>query len=40
MISACMLLGHSLRGLEYCLELMELLSLTSNIKNNDCGGDR
>ncbi|KAG8497996.1 hypothetical protein CXB51_006803 [Gossypium anomalum] len=36
----CMLLGHYLRGLEYRLELMELLSLTSSINNNDCGGDQ
>ncbi|MBA0649341.1 hypothetical protein Goklo_016914 [Gossypium klotzschianum] len=36
----CMLLGHYLRGLEYRLELMELLSLTSSVNNNDCGGDQ
>ncbi|XP_028118483.1 uncharacterized protein LOC114316028 isoform X1 [Camellia sinensis] len=29
----CMLLGHYLRGLEYRLELMELLSLPSNVEN-------
>ncbi|KAK2664938.1 hypothetical protein Ddye_003512 [Dipteronia dyeriana] len=34
----CMLLGHYLRGLEYRMELMELLSLTSN-SENDVGGD-
>ncbi|PPR85324.1 hypothetical protein GOBAR_AA35369 [Gossypium barbadense] len=36
----CMLLGHYLRDLEYRLELMELLSLTSSINNNDCGDDQ
>ncbi|MBA0766331.1 hypothetical protein Gotri_015384 [Gossypium trilobum] len=36
----CMLLGHYLRGLEYRQELMELLSLTSSVNNNDCGGDQ
>ncbi|XP_052193229.1 uncharacterized protein LOC127801831 [Diospyros lotus] len=36
----CMLLGHYLRGLEYRLELMELLSLPSNAENGSCGGDR
>ncbi|KAG2704113.1 hypothetical protein I3760_06G169400 [Carya illinoinensis] len=30
----CMLLGHYLRGLEYRMELMELLSLTSNAEND------
>jgi len=35
-----MLLGHYLRGLEYRLELMELLSLPSNAENGACGGDR
>ncbi|KAK4848752.1 hypothetical protein QYF36_016905 [Acer negundo] len=30
----CMLLGHYLRGLEYRMELMELLSLTSNSEND------
>ncbi|XP_059652959.1 uncharacterized protein LOC132300048 [Cornus florida] len=34
----CMLLGHYLRGLEYRLELMELLSLPSNVENDACGG--
>ncbi|KAG7977111.1 hypothetical protein I3843_05G013800 [Carya illinoinensis] len=30
----CMLLGHFLRGLEYRMELMELLSLTSSAEND------
>ncbi|KAB1208471.1 hypothetical protein CJ030_MR7G022671 [Morella rubra] len=30
----CMLLGHHLRGLEYRMELMELLSLTNNAEND------
>ncbi|TXG64177.1 hypothetical protein EZV62_011171 [Acer yangbiense] len=34
----CMLLGHYLRGLEYRMELMELLSLTCN-SENDVRGD-
>ncbi|KAJ4716194.1 MAR-binding filament-like protein 1 isoform 1 [Melia azedarach] len=34
----CMLLGHHLRGLEYRMELMDLLSLTSNAEN-DVHGD-
>ncbi|XP_022148833.1 uncharacterized protein LOC111017393 [Momordica charantia] len=29
----CMLLGHYLRGLEYRMELMNLLSLSSNVEN-------
>ncbi|KAK5793451.1 hypothetical protein PVK06_034597 [Gossypium arboreum] len=33
------LLGHYLRGLEYRLELMELLSLTSSPGNNSCGDE-
>lgn len=32
-----MLLGHYLRGLEYRMELMQLLSLTSDAENNVCG---
>ncbi|OMO73950.1 hypothetical protein CCACVL1_17053 [Corchorus capsularis] len=36
----CMLLGHYLRGLEYRMELMELLSLTSSPENNGCGDER
>ncbi|KAK8259341.1 hypothetical protein V6Z12_D13G049300 [Gossypium hirsutum] len=36
----CMLLGHYLRGLEYRLELMELLSLTSSPGNNSCGDEQ
>ncbi|XP_010271521.1 PREDICTED: uncharacterized protein LOC104607554 [Nelumbo nucifera] len=31
----CMLLGHYLRGLEYRLELMELLTLSSDVESND-----
>ncbi|XP_031256968.1 uncharacterized protein LOC116114972 [Pistacia vera] len=33
----CMLLGHYLRGLEYRMELMQLLSLTIDAENNVCG---
>ncbi|MQK21714.1 DUF760 domain-containing protein, partial [Escherichia coli] len=33
----CMLLGHYLRGLEYRVELMELLSLTSDGENDATG---
>ncbi|OIW06872.1 hypothetical protein TanjilG_19521 [Lupinus angustifolius] len=33
----CMLLGHYLRGLEYRVELMELLSLTSDAENDGTG---
>ncbi|KAK8558653.1 hypothetical protein V6N13_098300 [Hibiscus sabdariffa] len=36
----CMLLGHYLRGLEYRLELMELLMLTSSPNNNGCGDEQ
>ncbi|PPR86195.1 hypothetical protein GOBAR_AA34495 [Gossypium barbadense] len=36
----CMLLGHYLRGLEYWLELMELLLLTSSPGNNSCGDEQ
>jgi hypothetical protein len=36
----CMLLGHYLRGLEYRLELMELLSLTSNAENDASGSEQ
>ncbi|TYH22006.1 hypothetical protein ES288_A04G091700v1 [Gossypium darwinii] len=36
----CMLLGHYLRGLEYRLELMELLLLTSSLDNNSCGDEQ
>ncbi|GMI88283.1 hypothetical protein like AT2G14910 [Hibiscus trionum] len=36
----CMLLGHYLRGLEYRLELMELLMLTSSPDNNGCGDEQ
>ncbi|PPR86628.1 hypothetical protein GOBAR_AA34064 [Gossypium barbadense] len=36
----CMLLGHYLRGLEYRLELMELLSLTSSPGNNSYGDEQ
>ncbi|KAJ7013423.1 uncharacterized protein [Populus alba] len=32
----CMLLGHYLRGLEYRMELTELLSLTSHEENDSC----
>ncbi|KAF2321002.1 hypothetical protein GH714_032550 [Hevea brasiliensis] len=35
----CMLLGHYLRGLEYRMELMELLSLTSTVEKIDACGD-
>ncbi|XP_002518642.2 uncharacterized protein LOC8280975 [Ricinus communis] len=36
----CMLLGHYLRGLEYRMELMELLSLTSNVEIDGCGDEQ
>uniref|UniRef100_A0A2N9JAF1 Uncharacterized protein n=1 Tax=Fagus sylvatica TaxID=28930 RepID=A0A2N9JAF1_FAGSY len=36
----CMLLGHYLRGLEYRMELMELLSLPSNAENEASGGEQ
>ncbi|KGN43870.1 uncharacterized protein LOC101218281 [Cucumis sativus] len=36
----CMLLGHYLRGLEYRMELMNLLSLSSNVENAAGGGDQ
>ncbi|KAL5855403.1 hypothetical protein ACOSQ3_005244 [Xanthoceras sorbifolium] len=36
----CMLLGHYLRGLEYRMELMELLSLTSNSENDVRGNEQ
>jgi hypothetical protein len=36
----CMLLGHYLRGLEYRMELMELLSLPSNAENDASGGEQ
>ncbi|XP_059447325.1 uncharacterized protein LOC132178789 isoform X1 [Corylus avellana] len=36
----CMLLGHYLRGLEYRMELMELLSLTSNAENDAPGSEQ
>ncbi|GMJ09793.1 hypothetical protein HRI_004648500 [Hibiscus trionum] len=36
----CMLLGHYLRGLEYRMELIELLSSTSSPENNDCGDEQ
>ncbi|KAG5254144.1 MAR-binding filament protein [Salix suchowensis] len=32
----CMLLGHYMRGLEYRMELTELLSLTSHEENDSC----
>ncbi|KAJ8768904.1 hypothetical protein K2173_023899 [Erythroxylum novogranatense] len=35
----CMLLGHHLRGLEYRMELMELLSLTKDVGNDDAYGN-
>lgn len=35
-----MLLGHYLRGLEYRLELMELLSLPSDAENDASGGEQ
>ncbi|KAF8406238.1 hypothetical protein HHK36_008323 [Tetracentron sinense] len=34
----CMLLGHYLRGLEYRLELMELLTLSGDVESNDARG--
>ncbi|KAE9589362.1 hypothetical protein Lal_00000621 [Lupinus albus] len=36
----CMLLGHYLRGLEYRVELMELLSLTSDAENDGTGNEQ
>lgn len=36
----CMLLGHYLRGLEYRMELMELLSLTSVAENDVHGNEQ
>ncbi|WCJ17860.1 hypothetical protein M5689_000248 [Euphorbia peplus] len=36
----CMLLGHYLRGLEYRMELMELLSLTGDAENDACGDEQ
>ncbi|XP_061373878.1 uncharacterized protein LOC133316172 [Gastrolobium bilobum] len=36
----CMLLGHYLRGLEYRMELMELLSLTSDAENDASGSEQ
>uniref|UniRef100_A0A5B6ZG69 MAR-binding filament-like protein 1 n=1 Tax=Davidia involucrata TaxID=16924 RepID=A0A5B6ZG69_DAVIN len=36
----CMLLGHNLRGLEYRLELMKLLSLPNNVEDDACGGEQ
>ncbi|KAH9655793.1 MAR-binding filament-like protein [Citrus sinensis] len=36
----CMLLGHYLRGLEYRMELMELLSLTSDAENDVHGNEQ
>lgn len=36
----CMLLGHYLRGLEYRLELKELLSLPSNLENYHFDGEQ
>ncbi|KAL3515341.1 hypothetical protein ACH5RR_022243 [Cinchona calisaya] len=36
----CMLLGHYLRGLEYRLELIELLSLPCAVKNETCHGEQ
>ncbi|MED6196488.1 hypothetical protein PIB30_048020 [Stylosanthes scabra] len=36
----CMLLGHYLRGLEYRMELMELLSLTSDDDNYSYGNEQ
>ncbi|XP_050210358.1 uncharacterized protein LOC126660744 [Mercurialis annua] len=36
----CMLLGHYLRGLEYRMELRELLSLTSNEEYDGCGDEK
>ncbi|KAL4615292.1 hypothetical protein ACB092_07G113000 [Castanea dentata] len=36
----CMLLGHYLRGLEYRMELMELLSLPSNAENDASSGEQ
>lgn len=35
-----MLLGHYLRGLEYRMELMELLSLPSNAENDASSGEQ
>ncbi|CAJ2630467.1 unnamed protein product [Trifolium pratense] len=36
----CMLLGHYLRGLEYRMELMELLSLSSDTENGASGNEQ
>nr|XP_004496909.2 uncharacterized protein LOC101500430 [Cicer arietinum] len=36
----CMLLGHYLRGLEYRIELTELLSLTSDAENGSSGNEQ
>ncbi|KAJ7967536.1 MAR-binding filament-like protein [Quillaja saponaria] len=36
----CMLLGHYLRGLEYRMELIELLSLTIGIENDGTNGEQ
>ncbi|MED6203529.1 hypothetical protein PIB30_000617 [Stylosanthes scabra] len=36
----CMLLGHYLRGLEYRMGLMELLSLTSDADNDSSGSEQ
>lgn len=38
-VGRCMLLGHYLRGLEYRVELMELLSLPSNGQNEASDGE-
>nr|XP_043623661.1 uncharacterized protein LOC122595375 [Erigeron canadensis] len=35
----CMLLGHYLRGLEYRVELMDLLALSSNVQNENSDGE-
>lgn len=36
----CMLLGHYLRGLEYRVELMELLTLSNNAENSNNAGEQ
>ncbi|RVW49615.1 hypothetical protein CK203_076677 [Vitis vinifera] len=36
----CMLLGHYLRGLEYRVELIELLSLSSDAENEASGDEQ
>ncbi|KAJ4837460.1 hypothetical protein Tsubulata_013170 [Turnera subulata] len=36
----CMLLGHYLRGLEYRMQLTELLSLTSDVENDTVGDEQ